>query len=78
MGITSGVVNEKIDYTYPAARADEDEVDASSGACIIKGTMHIKITHDVVCHPHNVTRPHGQLHGVGSRTAVRPRCMAMH
>ena len=35
---------------------------------IIKGTKHLKTVHDVVCHPHNVTLPHEQVHGVVSRT----------
>ena len=51
---------------YPAARADEDEIDASSGASdrALKG---IKTIHNVVCHPHNVLLPHKQLHGTLNR-----------
>ena len=54
-------------YICPAARADEDEVDASSGASS-KGTMHTKPIYDVVRHPHKVTLPRVQLHGALSRT----------
>ena len=55
-----------MDYIYPAARADEDEVDASSGAS--SRAPSTSNNPDKVCHPHNVALPHKQLHGGFSRT----------
>ena len=63
-------LNERTDDICPAARADEDEAE-----CIIrsitKGAKHVKIIHDVVCRPHNVTLPHA-LWGLGSTVSSTP------
>jgi hypothetical protein len=48
-------------------RADEDEGDVSSGT-LSRAPNTSKNIHDIVSHPHNVSLPHEQLHGVLGRT----------
>ena len=53
---------------------DEDVLHASSGAS--KSIKRIETGHDVVCHSHNVTLPHEQLHDV-VKTGYK-RCAGGH
>ena len=53
--------------TYPAARADEDKVDASSSGASDRAPSASKQSMMECANPHNATLPHEQLHGADSR-----------